>query len=77
MEYNNNNLLQEIDRALKFMKEAETCFEHVEEEDYLKTKLAKLRYDFARQEYIRLLKIAKERKMRYNLQDLYEKILDV
>ncbi|AIS51990.1 hypothetical protein TKV_c08070 [Thermoanaerobacter kivui] len=76
MEINNTTLLQEIDKALKVMKEAERNLEMIENDNYLKTKLARLKYDFARQEYIRLLRIAKEQKIKYNMNELMEKIID-
>lgn len=40
MEINNTTLLQEIDKALKVMKEAERNLEMIENDNYLKTKLA-------------------------------------
>lgn len=73
----NNSLLQEIDKALKAMKEAEQNLEKIEKDNYLKIKLAKLKYDFARQEYIKLLKIAREQKLKYDIHELAEKIIDV
>ncbi|MBP2072786.1 MULTISPECIES: hypothetical protein [Thermoanaerobacterium] len=77
MEYNSAQLLQEIDNALKRLKESELYLERVEKDNYLKTKLAQLKYDFAREEYLRLLKIARDEHIKYDMQDLYEKIIDV
>ncbi|SNX55075.1 hypothetical protein [Thermoanaerobacterium sp. RBIITD] len=77
MEYNDTDLLREIDKALKQLKESELYLERVEKDNYLKTKLAKLKYDFARQEYLRLLKIAREENIKYDVRDLYEKIIDM
>ena len=69
-------LLHEIDKALKAMKDAEDNLEKIEKDNYLKTKIAKLKYDFAREEYIRLLQLAREYKIKYNMQELVEKIID-
>ncbi|ADD02027.1 conserved hypothetical protein [Thermoanaerobacter mathranii subsp. mathranii str. A3] len=77
MEITGTALLQEIDKALKAMKEAERNLEMLENDNYLKIKLARLKYDFARQEYLRLLRIAKEQKIKYNMNELMEKIIDV
>ncbi|OXT09376.1 hypothetical protein CE561_01655 [Thermoanaerobacterium thermosaccharolyticum] len=77
MEYNSAELLQEIDNALKRLKESELYLERVEKDNYLKTKLAQLKYDFAREEYLRLLKIARDEQIKYDMQDLYEKIIDM
>ncbi|AAM24041.1 MAG: hypothetical protein XD49_1319 [Caldanaerobacter subterraneus] len=76
MEITGNTLLQEIDKALKAMKEAERNLEMLENDNYLKIKLARLKYDFARQEYLRLLRIAREQKLKYNMSELAEKIVD-
>ncbi|MGB9679598.1 MAG: hypothetical protein ACPLW7_00665 [Minisyncoccia bacterium] len=58
------------------MKDAEDNLEKIEKDNYLKTKIAKLKYDFAREEYIRLLQLAREYKIKYNMQELVEKIID-
>ncbi|MEG6565563.1 hypothetical protein V6B95_01145 [Thermoanaerobacterium saccharolyticum] len=77
MEYNGADLLQEIDNALKRLKESELYLERVEKDNYLKTKLAQLKYDFAREEYLRLLRIARDEHIKYDIKDLYKKIIDI
>lgn len=76
MDIKDVELLHEIDKALKAMKDAEDNLEKIEKDNYLKTKIAKLKYDFAREEYIRLLQLAREYKIKYNMQELVEKIID-
>jgi ribonuclease PH len=76
MEITGSTLLQEIDKALKAMKEAERNLEMLENDNYLKIKLAQLKYDFAREEYLRLLRIAREQKLKYSIGELAEKIID-
>lgn len=77
MKNDNTELLQEIDKALKLLKESELYLERVEKDNYLKTKLAQLKYDFAKQEYLRLLKIARDENIKYDIHELYGKIIDM